>query len=478
MKEGLSKIDIIWSFFAKLLPMATGLITLPVVLSQLGENEIAMNYILLSVTSFVILFDLGFSTQFSRNFVLVFSGGQDLKAEGFTDNVKETINYRLLYLLIKSAKSLYGLLSTILLVCLLSLGTWYMFNFTEGFTIIKGSLYIWILFVLTTVFDFYFKFYTPLLLGQGKVKETSKISVLGQLIIVISVISLIYLGFGLWSKIIGGTLVVVFSRLMSQHYFYTPEIRESLKGFSVSRSEIMNTCGKLWHLAKQQSIVRISTFAATQLGVFFTGAYLLKQDVAGYGLLLQLVGLISTLSNIIFYSYTPFFSRYHIKGEKDKLYSYLCLSLGSCYAFYFMGGIVLFGLIPPVLLLIGSHAELPVLSVTITYFICRLLQDQHCICSIFLSTKNKVYDLQSSSLIGFVTAIGLYLVFQFTDLKLLGVVLVQTFVALAYPNWKWPYEVCKEMQVKYPILVKDSSIRFIKMVFQNTSNIVTRKSQY
>ena len=131
MKDNLKKSDIIWSYGAKLLPMSTGLITLPIILHTLSETEIALNYVFMTITSLVTLFDMGFSIQFSRNFVSVFSGGQDILAEGFTKNVSQTINYRLLFLLIRSAKIVYFLLALILTAFLLTGGTWYIYGSSD-----------------------------------------------------------------------------------------------------------------------------------------------------------------------------------------------------------------------------------------------------------------------------------------------------------------------------------------------------------
>ena len=475
MKDNLKKSDIIWSYGAKLLPMSTGLITLPIILHTLSETEIALNYVFMTITSLVTLFDMGFSIQFSRNFVSVFSGGQDILAEGFTKNVSQTINYRLLFLLIKSAKVVYFLLALILTTFLLTGGTWYIYDFTQGFTALNNSLCLWITYTISTVIDFYFKFYTPLLLGQGRIAEVSKISVYGQIIKVIAMLILLYLGFGLWSLVFSTLIVVIYSRVTSHHYFYTQQMKKNLLGFKAKVSEIKDICKTLWYNAKQQSIIRVCSFAATQLGIFYTGLFLVKQDVAGYGLLMQLVGIISTLANILNYSYTPLFSSLRIKGENEKLYKYLCISLGSCYIFYLIGGLFLFLVIPLLLDLIKSNATLPVFSISFIYFLCRLLQDQHCICSMFLSTKNYVYDLQSSSIIGFANAFGLYFILKYTDLKLLGVVLVQFIIALCYPDWKWPWEVCKDMNVSYFKLLKDSMGIFISICIDQVKNIIIKK---
>jgi hypothetical protein len=53
------------------------------------------------------LFDLGFSSQFSRNFAFVFGGGQDIVEKGVTENVDNEVNFKTLYILVQSAKWIY-----------------------------------------------------------------------------------------------------------------------------------------------------------------------------------------------------------------------------------------------------------------------------------------------------------------------------------------------------------------------------------
>lgn len=63
----ITKKDVIWSYVAQLFNMGAGLIVLPLVLHMLSPSEIAMNYIMLTVSSLVALLDFGFLHQFSRN---------------------------------------------------------------------------------------------------------------------------------------------------------------------------------------------------------------------------------------------------------------------------------------------------------------------------------------------------------------------------------------------------------------------------
>ena len=91
----ITKTDVLWNYIAQFFSLASGLITLPLILKMLTVEEIALNYIFLTVSSLVLLFDFGFSPQFSRNVSYVYGGAQTLKKEGIEDasSAEVTINY-------------------------------------------------------------------------------------------------------------------------------------------------------------------------------------------------------------------------------------------------------------------------------------------------------------------------------------------------------------------------------------------------
>ena len=68
-----SKSDVVWSYVAQFFNIGAGFITLPLILHMLSTEEIAMNYLMLTIGSMVALIDFGFAPQFGRNVSFVFS---------------------------------------------------------------------------------------------------------------------------------------------------------------------------------------------------------------------------------------------------------------------------------------------------------------------------------------------------------------------------------------------------------------------
>ena len=118
----ITKTDVLWNYIAQFFSLASGLITLPLILKMLTVEEIALNYIFLTVSSLVLLFDFGFSPQFSRNVSYVYGGAQKLKKEGIEDapSGEVAINYRLIATLVKVGQYVYLLLALLVLLVMLS----------------------------------------------------------------------------------------------------------------------------------------------------------------------------------------------------------------------------------------------------------------------------------------------------------------------------------------------------------------------
>src|SRR5450759_1638066 len=117
MSISLSRKDVIWGYFAQFFAIASGIITLPLILRMLSAEEIGMNYLMLTIGSLVSLFDFGFAPQFGRNITYVFSGIQKLKKEGVdVINTGGVINYHLLATMIHTARFVYRRLAVIVLL--------------------------------------------------------------------------------------------------------------------------------------------------------------------------------------------------------------------------------------------------------------------------------------------------------------------------------------------------------------------------
>ena len=457
MKKNLTKKDIIWNYLSKAFSLFSGLITLPMILSFLSQDEIALNYIFLNIISFVFLFDFGFSSQFSRNVAFAFGGANDINLKGFQIGDGKELNYRLIKSIIVAAQNLYLRIGAFVLIVLLTFGTWYVYTVTLGFSLVSDALALWLVFVILEFLDFYFKFYTPLMLGKGQIAEVNQIEIYSNICKVLVTIILLLLGGRLWSVLIGMGVKIALVRASSYYEFYYRDgLKQKMAKILVTKAERKVILSKVWYNAKRTGIVQISSFATTQIGLFFTGIYLDTESLASYGLLMQLVSVISSVSLSLGYSSLPLFSQFRASGNLNALKNGFYFSLGMFYIIYGTGSLVLLFVVPYLLPLIRANAVLPTIPIVLIYLLNKFLEGQHCLSICCLSSKNVVYDFESATLLGVLTVILLYFGFEFMGIGLLGLVILLFLVQLVYPNWKWPYEICKDLDISYRRLVCNS----------------------
>ena len=173
MKDNIEigKSDVVWSYISKFLGMASGVLVLPFILNKLSPEEIGLNYLMLTIGSMVYLLDFGFSPQFGRNITYAFSGAEELVKEGFSQKqISDTPNFRLVFVVISTAKMVYKRMSILVLFLMLVFGTYYIYYVTLGFTKVSNALLIWVIYSFSVYFNVYFNYYSSLLTGRGLIK--------------------------------------------------------------------------------------------------------------------------------------------------------------------------------------------------------------------------------------------------------------------------------------------------------------------
>lgn len=451
MQITLTKKDIIWGYFAQFFSMASGILVLPFILRLLTPEEIGMNYLMLTVGSMVSLFDFGFAPQFGRNISYIFSGAQVLLKEGvdFNEGEKKDVNFRLLATMIKTSQYIYKIISYIVLFVMLTFGTLYIYKVTNGFDNVNNSLIIWIVYSISTFFNVYYTYYTSLLSGQGKIMETKKAMVYSKITYIVIVLVLLFSGIGLLGVCIANLISPFVNRLLSHRYFFTEELKNKIKVFVITKKEELDLFSIIWYNSKKLGLVFIGSYAITRFGMFLAGLYLPLSVVSSYGLMMQLVGIILTLSGTLFTIFEPKLSALKVINNKPELLKSFSFSMGVSYLLFFLGSIFLLFIVPPLLVLMKSNAVLPATSIVLLYLIVMLLETNHSFFATIIVIGNSVPFMWISLITGGFIALGSFISLAFTSLGLLGLVLVQGIVQLAYNNWKWPYVVCKDFGISF-----------------------------
>lgn len=444
----ITKKDIVWGYIAQFFSVASGLITLPLILKMLSAEEIGMNYLMLTIGSLVSLFDFGFAPQFGRNITYIFSGAQELKSEGISIN-NGPINYKLLSTMISVAKSVYRILAIVVLLVMLTLGTAYIYKVTHGFTNVHNSLIIWLIYSVSVFFNVYYTYYTSLLTGKGLIMEAKKAMLCSKITYIVLTFILLFMGWGLLGLSIANLVAPFVSRYLSFKCFFTPELQMKIAHIYVSKLEKMNLFKIIWHNAKKLGIVFVGSYAITKFGMFLAGLYLSLEEVASYGLMIQLVSVIAMLSVAFFNISEPYLSALRIEGKRDVLIKYFSFTLIVFYFLFVFGCLCFMVIGTPMLKIVGSTIQLPSITILFTYSIVILLETNHSCFATFIITANRIPFVESSLISGLAIIIGSFCALKYSSMGILGLVLVQGICQLVYSNWKWPYIVCKEFGISF-----------------------------
>lgn len=455
MEIKINKKDVVWGYITMAFNYGTGLFTLPFILNMLSAEEVGMNYLMLTISNLVILADFGFSQQFGRNLTYILSGAQSLQKEGISGVKLGTINYQLVATLIKTAKFVYLRMSLLVLAGMLTLGTIYIYHVTQGFTNIPNSLFIWLLFSVSTFFNFYYKYYTTLLTGSALMMEYNKSCIYSKIVYIAICVGMLFLGCGLMSVVVANFISPFVQRYYSYISFYTDEIKDGLRGQVVTAEDIREMTSTLWFNAKKLGIIFVGQYGISQSGIFFSGLFLSLEEVAAYGLMMQLINnILCSISKSLFNSISPLFSKDTINHDISQLIRHFSLGNFIFWCIFIVGSLMVIFVAPPVLELIHSNSHLPSTLVMLVFSIDALLDYNHANFTYILTAQNRFPFVKADLITGMAVVLINLATLYFTDWGLLGLVLGRLCVMLAYNDWKWPSVICRELNVPITIFVK------------------------
>lgn len=443
-----NKQTVLWGYIANFLSIASGLITLPLILKLLSDEEIGVYYLFITITSFTALFDLGFSPQISRNMSYIYSGADGLKTEGYQYSTG-SINYGLLKGLISISKSIYRKIALLVFLCLSFLGTIYIYSVTKGSLSIYYILPVWLFYIVGTTLSMYYYYLTAFMEGSGEVKTTKKIIVISKAANILVICALLLLEFRLWAVVIGSFIYVAIYTTLSKRAFFSKELKDVLNSTMEDKSRRKELFNAIWFNAKKIAIIYLAGFCITRFSVFLSGLYLDLKSVASLGLLLQFISLISCISENFFLVSQPEIASLRVLGKKEELIKVFSRTMAIYMLLFVAGSLFLMIFVPKLLEIIRPNSILPPSYVIGIYCLVNLLERQHSTFAAFISTGNKIPYLESSVIAGIFIILFSYISLKYTTLGLIGLATVQGFVQLVYANWKWPYVALKELNISY-----------------------------
>ncbi|UZJ65436.1 hypothetical protein OKW96_04365 [Sphingobacterium sp. KU25419] len=317
----INRIDVIWNYCATFLKIGSSIVVLPIILTKIDSGDVGLWVLFSTMTSFIFLLDFGFHNSFSRSVSFVFSGVSNLSSKGLAEsNLSDspTINYSLLLALINSMKWLYTRLALFLLSSFLIFGTIYIHYILADYIGNKSYAYLaWFVFCFLSSYNLYTLYFEALLEGSGKIRISKKITVIGQVLFLLSTIALIYLGLGILALVISQLFSIVFIRYFSSKFFYTKEISTQIKSAEII--PFKNILKIVSPNAIKYGVTSLGGFLIQKSSIFFGSIYLSLSAVATFGITKQVLDLITGIASIALITYLPKISSLRVQNNKESI---------------------------------------------------------------------------------------------------------------------------------------------------------------
>lgn len=439
--------DIVWNYAATFLRIAGGVLLLPFILRMMSAETVGVWTVFMTVTSFINLFDFGFCPSFTRNVTYVFSGVRELKTAGYATLIEgeAIVDFGLLKGLISTMRWFYSRVSISVFLLLTTVGTYYINVVLRDYSGNHIEVYTaWFLLCGVSTCSLYTQYYEALMQGRGLVKRSKQIMISGQVVYLLLAAVLIMFKQGLIAIVAAQASSVIIVRLLSYRFFFDKVLQQNLRVvLPFDKQEIMKA---IYPNAIKIGLTTLGGFAASRSGIIFGSLYLSLNQIASYGITIQLIGTISALAAIYTTTYSPKISQYRIQNNLPAVKNIYLKGQMIRIGTFITGGLSLLCLGELALTLINSQTVLMSKPLVAFALLIAFLENNHCIAGNILLAGNEVPFFKASLVAGVVTIILFLFFLRYTNLGLLGIVLAPG-IAHLYNNWKWPYEVRRQLGI-------------------------------
>ncbi|MDR3651980.1 MAG: O-unit flippase-like protein [Paludibacter sp.] len=441
--------DVIWNFAATFMRVASGIIVLPLVLRILPRQEYGLWTIYVTIGGLATLLDFGFANSFTRNVTYIFSGVKELKKEGYTPvNNDNSIDYGLLKSVIAAMRRYYGILSIIFLGVFTIVSPFYLTQILKEYSGNKSEIWVsWFAYGVLVAYQLYTYYYSSILSGRGKVKRVQQIIIIGQVSRIGTAIIFLLLGYGIISLVIAQFVSDIVNRTLCYYSFYDKELKLNLHtSANIKVSEVMKL---MTPNALKIGLTTMGGLLNSRLIILIAPLYLTLDQIASYGTTKQMIDLIISLGLLWFGTYYPKITLHRVNEDFEQIKRmYLKAKFSMVMVFFICGaGLIFIG--PSLLTLIHSKTQLLPAFMTFVFLIVAFLETNHGLAAQMLLTKNEVPFAKASIISGLASVALLFISLKLTTIGIWGMILAPGIAQIVYQNWKWPYMVIKDLDIKF-----------------------------
>ncbi len=432
--------NLLWNYIGFGISLGVNVILLPLVIKYLNKDELGLWYVFLSIGSFVTMVDFGFSPQIARFITYAYAGTDNLQKEGVIISSKREPNFILLHKLLSASHKLYLYLSFLVLILLMTIGTYYIYSISKTLPIINVFT-AWFLFCIATFINILYCYYGAFYRGIGNFIDINKALLISKGIQIICTLIGLYYGFGI--------VAVAFAFLLSGiifRFYLALKLNSFKRKYFLFKNSIVqgsNTLSTIWHNSWREGIVMLSRYLIIQSNTILCSLYIGLSDTAAYALAIQILTIISSISLIHFTTNLPLLNTNQVTNNTNNKYKLLSKLWVSFVISFFFLLLMLYSIGLPIIeyLKPGIMLTKPLLTFISIYI---FLETNQSFFTSYISTSNKlpyVYPYLLSACLGVMLSI---LLLENTNLGIFGIILAHFLTQLIYNNWIWPYHVLKE----------------------------------
>lgn len=448
--------DIIWNYLGSFLTLGMNVLLLPVLLNVLPAKDLGLWYVFSSISSLITLLDFGFSPTISRNVTCAWCGATELNKEGLPSAIIENAhtNFQLLKSLLVVSRKIYRWISGISILILLTIGTIYMYSLVNKYDNITYYLIAWMIYSISIVINMYFSYWDAFLRGIGALKQSNITAIISRgIFIIISIIGLL-LGGGLIAIAIAQIISGIILRLLCRNAFLIAAGKDFLTDKVQRCKNEKEIFKQLTPNSTKYGIVSIGGFLSQRADTLLCSSFLGLETTSSYGLTMQLLNLLGSMSQMLFNSYSAQITQEKLNGNKEKVIDFFSVSIVFQF-FLGIAGILTIAFIGPwLLIIIGANSVLlPNATILLLGFI-LVFEWNTSIFLNFLVTSNKIPFTKTSIFSGVFIVVCSYIFFVYTNLDVYSLIIGRAIIGFGFNNWYWVIYVCRNINISFFELLK------------------------
>jgi len=467
--------------------IGAGVLLFPFILNKMSAETVGIWNIFQTISLLAMILDFGFRPSFARNISYILSGAKHLYKDGIEtidpSSSSTDIDFSLLKGALTAMQRFYRWLALGVFILLATIGTAYFASILHKYTGDHHEAIIaWIILICINCYNLYTLYYDALLLGKGYVKRSQQITILGQAIYIALAIILIYCGLGLISIVAAQFISILIRRILMYRVFFTPEMRMALQ--ATTSQDPKAVLSAIYPNAVKVGLTQLGGFCVNKSAVFIGAAFLSLEQLAMYGITVQVMDVLSRCATVYYQSISPKLAQYRTENDWVRLRrSYLFNELAVISTFI-IGGILWIFCGDWALGLIHSQTSFVPTTMLIAMLVISTLEANHGSSAGFIMADNRIPFFLPSLISGAATIL---LMLLFLNLQpaicnlppaichlpsatchlqsatchlqspLWALILAPGIAQLAYQNWKWPYEIIKELHQHFPTVDRRSN---------------------